>query len=110
MSSYSDFKVDSDLLLKISQGNEKLVAEVQSFIDEKQKEDAQFGGFIAVGVSKISKNDVLTGGRAEWIHVVFDQGHGVTLIAGRVGRPDWTHTQYLDSSLLYSMATMLKNR
>ncbi|MFB5678852.1 hypothetical protein [Paenibacillus terreus] len=108
LSSYSDFEIDANLLLEISRGNEKLVNEVQEFIDEHQKEDATVGGFLAIGVFRISKDDVTSNEKSEWIHVVFNHGHGVTLIAGRIGRSDWTHKQYMDKSLLYSMAAMMR--
>lgn len=107
LSSYSDYVVDENHLLEISEGNQKLVKDVQEFISEHQKEDAAIGGFRAAGVYRVSKNDV-NGGKSDWIHVVFDHGHGVTLISGRIGHPDWASKNFMDVSLLYSMAHMLR--
>ncbi|MDC0764283.1 hypothetical protein POF51_26540 [Brevibacillus sp. AG] len=110
LSSYSDFEIDATLLLEISRGNEKLVKEVQDFILEQQKEDAAVGGFLAIGVFRICKEDLLSNGKSEWIHVVFDHGLYVTLIACRIGHSDWTYNQSMDKSLLYSMAHMMINQ
>lgn len=109
LSSYSDFVIDGDLLHEISCGNEKLVKETQEFIAEHQKEDAAFGGFLAIGVFRVIKKNISSNDNSDWIHLVFDHGHGVTLIAGRIGHSDRTFKNFMDRSHLFSMANMLKN-
>ncbi|GKU79840.1 hypothetical protein [Paenibacillus sp. L3-i20] len=106
-SQYFDFEINSDRLLEVSKGNKKLVDEVMQLVEEHQKEDRSISGFKSIQTFYITKKDV--DDIQEWIHVVFDHGHGVTLIAGRVGRADHTYKQFMDKSNIYSMANMMQN-
>lgn len=108
-SSYYKYEIDSDRLLEASNGNEKLVKEVQDMINTRQDEEKfTNGGFWDIQVFYSRRENSLDK-VVLWVHVVFDHGHGVTLIAGRVGSADHTHKEFIDKSFLYSMANMLKN-
>lgn len=107
-SSYSDYEINTERLLEVSKGNEKLVDDVLEMISFHQNEEKSTSGFQDIQAFFIRKNDSL-GETVEWIHVVFDHGYGVTLLAGRVGHADWTFKHFLDKSNIYSMASMMKN-
>jgi hypothetical protein len=107
LSSYYDYEINAERLLDVSKGNKKLVNEVLETVDSHQKDDKWSGGFLGIQTFFIRKNnlDEIT----EWVHVVFDHGHGVTLLVGRVGRIDFTYKQFMDKSNIYSMASMIQN-
>src|SRR5690606_4291117 len=110
LSSYDDYEINAERLLEVSKGNEKLVNEVFEMVTSHQKgEEKWTSGFLGIQVFISRKKDTIEGKVSEWIHVVFDHGYAVTLIAGRIGHTDWTYKQYMDKSLLYSMANTMKN-
>lgn len=108
LSSYDHYEVDVEQLRSVSKGNEKLINETLEQLMDHQNDERYASGFLGIKVFYSNKVDAL-GEKSEWIHVVFNHGHNVTLLAGRLGHPDWTYKQVMNKSTLYSMATMMVN-
>jgi hypothetical protein len=106
------FEVDYEALLRVSEGNQKLVDAVREYVKDcyfdsegKPKEYANINR-IQITIYKNSEESIHKNAR-DWIHVSFDNEFSVYLIAGPIGDSHIMENTRMYKAMLYSMSKML---
>lgn len=107
------FEVNYEKLLEVSGGNQKLVDAVKKYIHEcyfdKEGNPKEYGGFERINIVHSPKREEIIPdpNTKDWIHIVFDHGYSVHMIAGPIDHDYVIDTFGMNKSFLYSMSKML---
>lgn len=107
------YEVDYDKLLTASGGNQQLVDAVRKYVTEcyfdKEGNPKEYGGFERIRIAHYRKREeaIPDPNSKDWIHVVFDHGYSVKMIAGPIGH-DYVLADFgMNKAFLYSLSKML---
>lgn len=106
------YEVNYEKLLEVSGGNHSLVDAVKSYINksyfDQDGNPKEYGGFNQVRITLAKKREMMIPDQRsrDRIHVIFDNGDSVHLIAGPIG-DDYVFDLGVNKSFLYSMSEML---